>query len=104
MSENFTKLTTQDFDNFITSNNSLILFHKKLCPHCKVMETVLEKVLAKDSSIAIATVDSEEEKELMQKFSIERIPTLVAFKQGEKKAVKAGVMNPKETIAFYTQA
>ncbi len=104
MSEKFIKLTKNDFDNFITSNDAIVLFHKNLCPHCKVMETVLEKVLAKDASIKVALVNSEEEQELMEKCKAERVPTLIVFKAGLQKAIKTGVMNPKETLAFYNQA
>ncbi|SHN59735.1 thioredoxin family protein [Desulfovibrio litoralis] len=104
MLEGIESLTQANVDEFIANNNGIIIFHKTLCPHCKVMGVVLGKVHAQNSSIKIAAIDTEEESALMEKFGVERVPTLVVFKNGEKKASNSGIMNPKETIAFFAKA
>ena len=38
-----TLLDSVTFDEWIKSHDGIVLFHKKLCPHCKVMRTVLGK-------------------------------------------------------------
>jgi len=104
MLEGIASLAQADVDEFIANNNGIIIFHKTLCPHCKVMGKVLGKVHAQNSSIQIAAIDSEEETALMERFGVERVPTLMVFKNGEKKAMSKGIMNPKETIAFFANA
>ena len=41
-----TLLDSVTFDEWIKSHDGIVLFHKKLCPHCKVMRTVLGKATA----------------------------------------------------------
>ena len=45
-----TLLDSITFDEWIKSHDGIVLFHKKLCPHCKVMRTVLDKATAISSS------------------------------------------------------
>ena len=101
--ENFTALDASSYNEFLKNGEGIIIFHKKLCPHCKIMGTVLEKVNAQ-FPIAIAAVDSEEQTGLMSAAGVERVPTLVVVKGGEIKARFTGIMNPKETIAWYKNA
>ena len=101
--ENLTALNAASYDEFIKNSEGIIIFHKKLCPHCKIMGTVLEKVSAQ-LPLALASVDSEEHTDLMAAAGVERVPTLAVVKGGEIKARFTGIMNPKETIAWYKNA
>lgn len=102
--ENLPVLTSDTFEAYIAEHDGIILFHKKLCPHCKVLGTVLDKVAAQMPNIAMASVDSEDEPALMTQVGAERVPTVAAVKGGKVKAIKTGVMNPREMIAFYQGA
>ena len=53
-----TLLDSVTFDEWIKSHDGIVLFHKKLCPHCKVMRTVLGKATAERPDIQLASVDS----------------------------------------------
>lgn len=97
-------LDLDQFKAWLASNEGLIIFHKKLCPHCKVMRTVLGKVKAQMPGIALAAVDSEEQPEIMTEAGVEHVPTLCAVKRGQIRGKKTGVFNPRETIAFYQEA
>ena len=59
-----TLLDSITFDEWIKSHDGIVLFHKKLCPHCKVMRTVLDKATAERPDIQLASVDSEEQPDL----------------------------------------
>ena len=96
-------LDNNSFDDFVKHNEGIIIFHKKLCPHCKIMGTVLDKVAAR-IPLALAAVDSEEQTEIMAAAGVQRVPTLAVVKKGEIKSLFTGIMNPKETIAFYQKA
>ena len=101
--EHLTALDASSYEDFIRNHEGIIIFHKKLCPHCKIMGTVLEKVHAQ-LPIDLAAVDSEEHTDLMAAAGVERVPTLVVIKGGEIKSRFTGIMNPKETIAYYKNA
>lgn len=60
-----TLLDSVTFDEWIKSHDGIVLFHKKLCPHCKVMRTVLGKATTERPDIQLASVDSEEQPDLM---------------------------------------
>ena len=104
MIEGIQSLDESNIDEFIANNNGMIIFHKTLCPNCKVMGKVLLKVQALDPSIALAAIDTEAESGLKEKYNTERVPTIIVVKQGQQKASKVAVMNPKETLAFYANS
>lgn len=89
-------------DCFCNLSDAILFFHKELCPHCKNMEKVLEKFSAKAPAVEIFTVNSEEHPELMEKFSFERVPTLVFIRGGNAVKVHSGLMNPRELKALYS--
>ena len=100
----FKVLDKENFDSFVAENEGIIIFHKKLCPHCKIMGTVLTKVQSRIPGFALAAVDSEEQTELMEKAGVTLVPTLVAVKEGKLAGWQVGVRNPNETIAFFQDA
>ncbi|WP_300801584.1 thioredoxin family protein [uncultured Desulfovibrio sp.] len=77
------------------------LFHKKLCPHCKNMEKVLEKFSGQMPGVSLFSIDIEENPAAAQAFGAERAPTILVIKNGSVTGQKAGLMNPKEMLAFY---
>ena len=102
--EDFNTLDSSTYDAFVGNANGIIIFFKKLCPHCKVMATVLEKMKAQMSDIDLAAIDSEEYPDIMDKAGVARVPTLCVVKGGELRAKMNGIKNVRETIAFYNQS
>jgi len=84
-----------------STSEGILLCFKKLCPHCKNMEKVLEKFSISHPSVALFCLDSEESPEGMAALEAERVPTLVVIRNGRVVARKAGLMNPKELAAWY---
>lgn len=100
MSE-MTSLNDATFDSWIAAHKGLILVHKKLCPHCKVMHTVIVKALAAGMNAEVATLDVEENPTTAAKYEAERVPALLAVCDGAIVARKNGIMNPTELRNFY---
>lgn len=101
----FTSLTDDTYEAaFASTEAGICIFFKKLCPHCLNMEKVLDKVSQRVPGITLLSVDIEENPKAAAACGAERAPTLVALKGGKTAAVKAGLMNPKETTAFFQQA
>ena len=102
--ENYEALTSETFDAYMASHNGIIICHKHLCPHCKIMGTVLDKVKAMMPELDLAAVESVEYVDLLKKMDVERVPTLWAVKNGVIAARHSGVMNPMETMKWFKQA
>jgi thioredoxin 1 len=97
-----THLTDADYlDGIKKINGGIILFYKKLCPHCFNMQKVLEKLSAKRNDISIIHIDSEENPQAMASLDVERLPTLVIIKNGNIAGKHVGLMNPRETASLF---
>ena len=79
----------------------VLLFYKKLCPHCKNMEKVLEKFSAQAPGVSLFSMDMVENPRAAQAFEAHRAPTILVIRNGGVTGRKAGLMNPKEMLAFY---
>ena len=90
-------------DRLAATQNGVLLFFKKLCPHCKNMEKVLEKFGAAKPGIALYGIDIEENAAAAAALGAEP-PTIFVIKGGEVKASKVGLMNPREMAAFFEKA
>jgi thioredoxin 1 len=102
--ENIMFIAIQDSDFAATVEGmeaGVIIFTKKLCPHCKNMLKALEKFEKIIPGVSVYTVDSEECPASMSKAGVERVPTLCVVKKGSITAQKTGLMNPREIAAFY---
>ena len=100
----FTPLTADTLNTELPAmRDAVILCFKKLCPHCRNMEKVLEK-FARASGAAVFLLDSEEEPAAMAALGAGRVPTVIVVKGGKVAAMKTGIMNPKEMAAFHAQA
>lgn len=86
------------------TDNGVLLFFKKLCPHCKNMEKVLEKFGTSKPDVKLFSIDIEECPAAAAALGAERPPTIFVIKGGAVKASKAGLMNPREMNAFFDKA
>jgi thioredoxin 1 len=64
------------------------------CPPCKLIEPIVEK-LAKEyaGKVKFVKLDSDANPELVSKYSIMSIPTLMVFVKGERTFGEAGALN-----------
>lgn len=100
----FTTLTDADSAAVLDGTSAgIVLFFKKLCPHCKNMEKVLQKFSGMEPDVALFQIDIEENPESAQRLQAERPPTLVIIRSGKAVDRKAGLMNPKELLAWYEE-
>ena len=100
-------ITEADYkDRLAATQNGVLLFFKKLCPHCKNMEKVLEKFGAAKPGIARGLREGHVVRcaAAAAALGAERPPTIFVIKGGEVKASKVGLMNPREMAAFFEKA
>ena len=85
-------LTNDNFNDFI-NNNELVLvdFWATWCGPCRMLTPVLEELNAK-TNIKIGKLNVDEVEEVAQKYGIQSIPTIIAFKGGKIVDTRVGYM------------
>ena len=92
-------------EHIAATEGGIVLFHKKLCPHCLNMKKVIEKFIANgNETLPVMYIDSEENPGAMGDLSVERVPALLIIKNGVVAAKHVGLMNPKRLAAMYKDA
>lgn len=82
-----TGLGNGNFDNTIEDNNLvLVFFEAPWCGACKMLHPIVNDLADenRDREVIISAVNTDQERELAQRFSIRSLPTLVVFKNQEK--------------------
>ncbi len=79
------KLDESSFDKEIKTGLILVDFYADWCRPCKMMKPVLEEVAGEYASrLTIASVNTDHNKTLSQKFGISGIPCMILFKDGKE--------------------
>ena len=88
-------LTSENFESevILSEKNVLVDFFANWCAPCRVMDEIAEE----HPEIKVCKVNVDEQPQLAARFSVESIPTLIAFKNG--KAVNSAVGSmPKRAV------
>ena len=81
-------MKTSDFDNIISASDRLILidFYAAWCGACKAIDPTLDRVaLALSDIVTMLRIDtvSNTNREIVERYNIVAVPTLILFRQGE---------------------
>lgn len=104
MAKDVMELTDGDFKSALAENDGIVLFHKKVCPHCKALKKVIEKVSTANPELTVMQIDSEENPTAMAELEISRVPTLLVTRGGKIAARKSGLFNARELTALIQTA
>lgn len=79
------EIDDDSFDDCICEGVVLVEFYGSYCPPCKLLEPALEK-LAQDyaNRVVIAKINIDEHSEAAVDYTVEDIPTMVFFRDGEE--------------------
>lgn len=88
---NYITLNQQNFDEITSKGVVLVDFWATWCGPCKMMAPNVEEIATEyKGKVTVGKVDVDECQELATRFGIMSIPTLIVFKDGEKKEVLVG--------------
>ncbi len=104
MEQQVIELTDTDFKSSLAESNGIILFYKKICPHCKALKKVIDKVATANPALTIMQIDSESNPGAMTELEVGRVPTLLLTRDGDIKKRKAGLINARELTALIQSA
>lgn len=79
-----TNLTNENFETFVSDKITVVDFWAPWCGPCQMMAPVFEELSEEfQGKINFAKVNVDENRDLSMQYSIQGIPTLLIFKQGE---------------------
>ena len=94
--------TVDEFKEVIKEGVVLVDFFATWCGPCKMLSPVLEE-LSNENDVSIIKVDVDEAGPLAAMFSIQAVPTLILFKNGERVDTRMGYLNKNQLLAFINQ-
>ncbi|MED5048601.1 thioredoxin family protein [Bacillus siamensis] len=98
--------TTEQFNELIQSDKEIIVkFFADWCPDCTRMNMFIGDILEEYNQNDWYELNRDELPELVDKYQVMGIPSLLVFKDGEKKAHlhSANAKTPEEVTEFLSQ-
>jgi thioredoxin 1 len=95
------KVTDANFDiDVLGADRPVVVdFWAEWCGPCRFISPALEEIAAElDGKVTIAKLNVDENPDIMMRYGIRSIPTLIMFKNGEPTAVQVGAV-PKQRLA-----
>jgi thioredoxin 1 len=87
-------LTRENFQSVVTGNDIVVVdFWAPWCGPCRQFAPTFEKASEKHEGVVFAKVNTEDEPEIAQQFSIRAIPTLMVFREKVILYSEAGAMS-----------
>ncbi len=88
------------FNDIINSNQPVLIdFSAEWCQPCKMMPPILKQVKHQlGDKVRILKVDVDKNQAIARKWTIQNVPTLMIFKQGNVKFRQAGVIPAEQII------
>ena len=90
-------LEKENFNELINKGACLVDFYAEWCGPCKMLMPILEEL---DEKRNIIKVNVDEHEDLAREYRVMSIPTLIFFKDGEKKEELVGFRSKEELIPY----
>lgn len=95
-----------DFDTAVVQRSAavpvVVDFWAPWCAPCRQLGPLLEKAAAaREGDVVLAKIDTDENPEIANRFGIQGIPAVKAFKNGEVVAEFVGAQGPSQVEAFF---
>ncbi len=101
MSKNIVELNEKNFDSSIKKGSWIVDFWAEWCGPCKIMAPYLEEASKElNGKVKFGKINVEENNDIVQKFEIRSIPTLLSFKKGEVVNSSIGTIDKEAIIEF----
>ena len=95
------KATDASFEQEVLKSDTPVLvdFWAEWCGPCRFIAPALEEIATEmDGKVKIAKLNVDENPQIMMRYGVRSIPTLIMFKNGEPTAMQVGAM-PKNRLS-----
>ena len=92
-------INNNNFESEVLNHKGTVIvdFYGTWCMPCKMIAPIVEKVVS-DNNFKLAKVDVDENEELIKKFKIMSVPTLIIFKDGKQVNSVSGVVSESKIL------
>ena len=90
------QITDKEFDESIKTGKVLVDFYAEWCGPCKMLSPVVDELSEELTDVTFYKLNVDESDEVVRKYNVMSIPTLLVFENGELKNKSVGFKNKDE--------
>ena len=90
------QITDKEFDESIKTGKVLVDFYAEWCGPCKMLSPVVDELSEELTDVTFYKLNVDESDEVVRKYNVMSIPTLLVFENGELKNTSVGFKNKDE--------
>ncbi len=90
------QLTDKEFDEVIKNGKVLVDFYAEWCGPCKMLSPIIDELAEELRDVNFYKLNVDDSDEVVRRYSVMSIPTLLVFENGELKNTSVGFKSKDE--------